>query len=61
MGPVGPLLLINGPRAVIMYHVPKSLPAILYIGPRMGHVIVCLAGCILGKIPRKKETLSDFC
>ena len=26
----------------------------------MGHVIVCLVGCILGSAPRTKETLSDF-
>ena len=31
------------------------------IGPRMGQVIVYLIGCILGRAPCTKETLSDFC
>ena len=50
MGPVEPLLLINGLCA-----------SLCYIRPRMGHVIVYPTGFILGRAPRTKETLSDFC
>ena len=50
MGPVGPLLLKNGP-----------MRSLCYIRPRMGHVIVYPTCCILGRAPRIKETLFDFC
>ena len=32
-----------------------------YIGPQMGDVILYPIGCILGRAPRIKETMSDFC
>ena len=50
MGPVGTLLLINGPHAVI----------VLYLTPN-GHVIVYPTSCILGRASRTKEAMSDFC
>ena len=47
MGPVGPLLLINEPREVI----------VLYWA-QMGHVIIYPTCCILGRAPRTKETVN---
>ena len=34
--------------------------SLCYIGPRMGHVIVCYTGWVLDRAPRIKENLSDF-
>ena len=51
MGPVGPLLLINGPHAII----------VLYWAPDGSCYIVYPTSCILGRAPCTKETMSDFC
>ena len=50
MGPVGPLFLINEPRVLIVLYFSLD-----------GYVVVYLICCILGRAPRTKETLSDFC
>ena len=33
----------------------------LFIGPRMGHVIIYCTGWVLDRALGTKETLSDFC
>ena len=50
MGPVGPLLLIDGPCAIIVLYWALD-----------GSFIVYPTCCILGRDPRTKETLSNFC
>ena len=34
--------------------------SLYYIGPQMGHVTMFCTSYILGRAPRKNETLSDF-